>query len=78
MMVLEPLSQQGVSMRRKKKVPWNITCSLPFVPYDPWSYEWEAEARRLVRAMGPSGDPPLIDLYDEKVGSLIEEEVLVN
>lgn len=73
-----PSQEDTMRTKRKKKVPWSITCSLPFVPYDSWSFEWETEVRRLIRKMGPGDDVPLLDLYDDGVGAILEEEVLVN
>lgn len=80
MIVFETLSQQGVMMRKvrtRKKVPWTVTCGLPFVPYTPWSGEWEEEVRLMIRKANPMKSG-MIDLYDQEVDTIIGEEAVLS
>lgn len=64
---------------KRKKVPWSLTCALALLPYEPWSLEWMEGVRALAREAEPLlHSPPLIDLYDEGVGAIIEDTVLMN
>lgn len=67
-----------LTKRKRRKVSWSITCSLPFTTHQSLG-DWEKVVRKLVQQTKPLfDDGGMIDLYDEGTSTIITECVLMN
>lgn len=66
--------------RRRKPVPFAISCAAAFIPEDLSQKEWEHELRKIIRSRSREqwGARGIIEIYDERITSIISEELQRN
>lgn len=72
-----------IKSKHLRPIPFKLMLRITFLPEDLSDHDYEQEVRKLVRTQLPSlqedmDSPSFMEVYDERVSTIIEEELARN